>query len=446
MKIWLLNPYGPLPGEAWRETRYAMLGRVLARHGHEVIWWTAGFCHHSKMVRTEVPKDIAVEPNFTIRLVPTPPYRRHIGLARLRFEFLFALRVLRMATRAGDVRAIVCSDATMTLGLVARFLARKVHAVLVYDILDLWPEVFSGALPNWLRPRAKTVFAPLFALRNWNFRHATGVAAVCDDYLLPARSANPSFHEDQLLSVFWSTDLECFDAAQASPEEIPQIARQYGKNKSDIYAIYAGTLGLLYDIDPLLEAAKRLQTQMPELKLLVAGGGPRSADIKRFITNNNLNNLRLLGEMSFTDLIRLYQICDIGMCIYGPNSPVAMPIKIFDYLAAGLPVINSIGGFLERLVRDRNLGMQYRAGDSASLAGALCAMGSDIGALKRMSANARVARAEFDSKLQYGRFMHLLERLSGGSESHLRLFTNRDGGSEPGGHRESAPQLRSGVL
>ena len=96
MKIWLLNPYGPLPGEAWRETRYAMLGRVLARHGHEVIWWTAGFCHHSKMVRTEVPKDIAVEPNFTIRLVPTPPYRRHIGLARLRFEFLFALRVLRM--------------------------------------------------------------------------------------------------------------------------------------------------------------------------------------------------------------------------------------------------------------------------------------------------------------------------------------------------------------
>jgi glycosyltransferase involved in cell wall biosynthesis len=413
MKIWLLNPYGPLPGEAWRETRYAMLGRVLARHGHDVTWWTAGFCHHSKTLRTQLPKDIPVEPGFTIRLVPAPSYRRHVGLARLRFELLFALRVLRAAARAADVQAIVSSDVTMTLALVARYLAHKMDATLVYDIIDLSPEVFSGALPGWLRPRARAVFAPLFALRTWNFRHASGVTAVCDDYLLPAREANPSYREDQLMSVYWSTDLESFDRAQASPLEIPEIVRKYKKNESDVYAIYAGTLGVLYDIDPLLEAAKRLRDELPSLKILVVGGGPRAADIHHFISENRLENLRLLGEMSFTELIRLYQVCDIGLCLYGVDSPVAMPIKIFDYLAAGLPVINSIGGFLERLIREKNLGVQYRAGDGASLAAALRSMSSDIRTLKRMAENARIARAEFDSSLQYGRFANFLETLSG---------------------------------
>ena len=49
-----------------------------------------------------------------------------------------------------------------------------------------------------------------------------------------------------------------------------------------------GTLGLLYDIDPLLESAKQLQSKNPELKLLITGGGPRAVDINRFISKQQL--------------------------------------------------------------------------------------------------------------------------------------------------------------
>jgi glycosyltransferase involved in cell wall biosynthesis len=410
MKIWLCNPYGPLPGEAWREARYAMLGRALARHGHDVIWWTASFCHHSKTVRSHVSRDITVEPNFTIRLVPTPSYKLHVGLARLRFEFLFALRLYRMARISEAPEAIVSSDVTMALAPVAESLATRFDAHLVFDILDLSPEVFAGALPSWLRSYAKTVFWPLYALRDHHFKQASAVTAVCDDYLLPGRCANPLLPEDLMLTVYLGADLEAFRRSKADCSQIVKLTERFGKREDDVFAIYAGTLGVLYDIDALLGAAKLLHATS-NLKILIAGGGPRATDIREFIAQHALSNVLLVGEVGFTELVRLYQICDIGLSLYGVNSPVAMPIKVFDYLAAGLPVVNSIGGFLEKLLRERHIGVQYKAGDATALAAALHQMSSDIVVRRKMAENARNAATEFDSTLQYGRFAKLLEHL-----------------------------------
>jgi glycosyltransferase involved in cell wall biosynthesis len=413
MRIWLLNPYGPLPGEAWRETRYAMLGRSLARAGHQVIWWTAGFCHHSKTVRTLVPRQIEIEPNFTVNLVPTPSYRRHVGLARLRFEFLFAFRVYKASQAHDHPDVLVSSDVTMGLAQVAEVLARRFDAKLIYDILDLSPEVFAGALPSWLRRNEKALFRPLYALRRRHFRRASAVVAVCDEYLNPARQANPSFSSRQLMSVYLGIDLKTFHEAQAAPSEVAQLAREFGKRDQDVYAIYAGTLGVLYDIDALLGAAKLLHAGGAPLKILIAGAGPRADDIRRIVRQDSLDNVLMLGALSFEELVKLYQICDIGLSIYGVESPVAMPVKVFDYLAAGLPIVNSIGGFLESLLTQRQIGLQYLAGNSDSLALALTRITSDLPALRTMGQRARNAAAQFDSTLQYGNFTRFIEQLAG---------------------------------
>ena len=36
MNIWLINPYEPIPGEAWRDYRFTIIAETLARHGHQV--------------------------------------------------------------------------------------------------------------------------------------------------------------------------------------------------------------------------------------------------------------------------------------------------------------------------------------------------------------------------------------------------------------------------
>ena len=36
--IWLVNPYGPIPGEGWRAYRFNLLGEALAKAGYNVVW------------------------------------------------------------------------------------------------------------------------------------------------------------------------------------------------------------------------------------------------------------------------------------------------------------------------------------------------------------------------------------------------------------------------
>ena len=77
MTIWLLNPYGPIPGEGWREYRYTMIGEALAANGHTVVWWAANFSHHFKRFRSPSWQDRHVSPGFAIRLVPTSVVSRN---------------------------------------------------------------------------------------------------------------------------------------------------------------------------------------------------------------------------------------------------------------------------------------------------------------------------------------------------------------------------------
>jgi glycosyltransferase involved in cell wall biosynthesis len=415
MNVWLINPYGPLPGEAWRETRFAMMGRALAERGHKVVWWTANFCHHSKRLRSSGPSEVVVTPSFSIRLVPTCPYQKHIGIARLRFEALFALRLRAMASRLSAPQIIVSSDATMSTAWAATSLAQRFRAHLVFDVIDLCPEVFTCALPGWLRAHAQIIFAPLFSVRARNFRKACGIVAVCDDYLQPARDANVTLSDERMLSVAWGADLATFRAHQLSSQERQLLGNRFGKDRNEVFAIYAGTLGELYDIDALLQAAVLLQQAGSSVKILIAGGGPRAGAIKSLVHEKGLRNVLFMGEVGFTDLLRIYQVCDIGLCTYGVGSPVAMPIKLYDYLAAGLPVINSIRGPLEHLLRERRIGMQYAAGDADSLAATLMCLSGDHCLRQEMAQNALAQAEVFDTRIQYAGFAKLIETIVGTS-------------------------------
>ena len=80
MDVWLVNPYGPIPGEGWRDYRFTLVARALARRGHNVTWWTAAFSHQTKEFRSRDWASRSVDERFTIELVPTPSYSRNICL------------------------------------------------------------------------------------------------------------------------------------------------------------------------------------------------------------------------------------------------------------------------------------------------------------------------------------------------------------------------------
>ena len=159
MKVWLLNPYGQLPGEGWRDYRFTMIQRALADRGHVVTWWTAAFDHHTKTARAQTLTDRPVSDRATIRLVPVPTYAKNVSLRRLWFEVVFAWRVLRDGKKNGRPDVIVAADPPQPNGVAAVLLARHFRVPLVLDCLDLWPEAFD--CPRW-RVRRRVRFSQFF--------------------------------------------------------------------------------------------------------------------------------------------------------------------------------------------------------------------------------------------------------------------------------------------
>ncbi len=316
MNIWLLNPYGPIPGEGWRDYRFTLSGRELARRGHTVTWWTANFSHHFKRYRFEGWQDVNAAPGFTIRLVPTTSYTQNISLARVRFEVNYAWHIHQRANGLDGPDCIIGTDPSQIVGFLSVRLARRFHVPLILDLFDLWPELFVLAFPPALRALAPLVLAPLAWLRRHNLRRANAVTALCNTYLEMARRVAPNQHADTTLTIFNGIDVAAFRALLPDVGGAAALAAEMGKRAGEVWAIYAGSLGNNYDIMTLLEAAVDLAGRQSGIKILIAGDGPLRPRVLEFIDNHKSSTLTYLGTLDHVDLIKLYGICDIGICAY----------------------------------------------------------------------------------------------------------------------------------
>ena len=115
-KIWLVNPYGPIEGENWREYSFNQFGKHLSQNGFEVIWWTANFSHHFKKYRSESWRDVRVNDNFIIRLVPTNSYKKNIGFGRFRKDFMFGTNALKRFKTEDKHNLIIAAENPICIG------------------------------------------------------------------------------------------------------------------------------------------------------------------------------------------------------------------------------------------------------------------------------------------------------------------------------------------
>jgi glycosyltransferase involved in cell wall biosynthesis len=119
----------------------------------------------------------------------------------------------------------------------------------------------------------------------------------------------------------------------------------------------------------------------------------------------------LLPRQAYVNLLAR---CDLGLVCVKPESMVAVPYKACDYAAAGLAIVNSLPGELQRLIDEHAAGVAYTAGDAASLARAIAGFVTDPSRLTACRQGARrLAAAEFDRERTYPKFADWLETVSG---------------------------------
>jgi len=409
MRIWLINPYGPIPNESWRDYSFAIMADALVQAGHDVIWWTSNFSHHFKKYRSSGWADVRVKEHFKIRLVPTPSYKHNVSIRRFIRDAVFSYRTYVRGKELSSPDCIVYYESPLSFGYAGQKLAQFHGCPVVYDQMDLWPELIEKVFPQQLQSLVRLIFRPVYKNRKNVYARLDGAIGLAQSYLDVMLRDAPVLRSRPYTVIYNGIDVEAF-RAKLKKNSFPEGVLP-PKGEGEMWAVFAGSLGPSYDIPTLLKVAKKLQGSTSKLRIIVAGDGPLRPQVAQFVLENNHSRLHYTRQLAPEELIALYNICDIGLCAYSATSNVEMPDKIYDYTAAGLPVVNSLRGEVSKVISEKQLGLQYQPGDSHDLLEKLERLADDGAMRAQMAKNSFDAGMMYDRHLQYGKLVEIIEKI-----------------------------------
>lgn len=161
-------------------------------------------------------------------------------------------------------------------------------------------------------------------------------------------------------------------------------------------------------LEILIQAAAKLVSQHPDLRVLIVGGGPQRASLEQLIADLGLERtVTLLGPRS--DVADLLACCDIGIC---SSHREGTPLTILEYMDAGLPVVATRVGGIPEMIEDGVHGLLVEPRDPEGLALAVAKLLGDRRRAAEMGRRGRQRRrTEFDIDAMVRRVEKLYEDL-----------------------------------
>jgi len=396
-----VNPTGILMGQ---------LCEGLAAYGHEISVITA-FPHYEnfrvwdeyrgKLVQRGRYRDMDV-----IRLYVYAPGKKTMVNRLMSYVSYSALATVTgvLSRRAWDV--VLCPNGAFFSGLSAWVLDKLKSAPFIYNVQDLYPDVpiRAGQLRN---PYA---IAALRSMENFMYRkaaHVTVITSTMRENLLAKKVP------EQKLSVIANfVDTEFI---RPLPRE-NDFSREQGL--SDKFVIsYAGSLGYVYDVDTLLDAAALLREQH-DICFLIIGNGVAKGELEKKAEKLSLANVRFMPFQPRECLPWLRASSDVQVSLYRAGAANdSFSSKIYEIMASGRPLLAAAepDSEVERAVKSAGCGICISPGDAERLAESILTLYDDAALREQMGQRGRqYAETHHSKRVAVERYDQLLRQIANG--------------------------------
>lgn len=326
MKIWLLNHDAVSPDQPGG-TRHYDFARELVEKGHEVTVFAASFHYLSyEETRQYGALPYLIESINGVRFVwfKVRPYHGN-SAARLINMLDFMFKAMRYAPKLSLARPdVIVGSSVHLFAVYAAFrIAKRLNIPFVMEIRDIWPHTlvdlgFSRWHPLIILLKQMEVFL---------YTRAVKIISV-----LPGGIEHVEKYGISRENVEWipnGVDLARFPVSHA--------IREY----DGFVVSYAGAIGEANALETMVEAARRLCDDSSFL-FRIMGSGPERKKLESRCRELSLSNIEFIPPvpkdevplfLSESDVL-LFHLRDCSVFRFGISSN-----KLFDYLAAGRPVI-----------------------------------------------------------------------------------------------------------
>ncbi|MDR1070091.1 MAG: glycosyltransferase family 4 protein [Gracilibacteraceae bacterium] len=146
--------------------------------------------------------------------------------------------------------------------------------------------------------------------------------------------------------------------------------------------LYLGGLNRERGLEVMLEAMPLVRERFPRAECILAGPLDERDLHRRYRPLApwlERGGIRYLGRLPYAETPDLFRRAHIALVplLATLNYTKAIPVKLIEYMAAGLPVVGSDFGYIRRIVSETRCGLLARPGDPADLARRICALIAD---------------------------------------------------------------------
>jgi len=315
-----------------------------------------------------------------IRTTRVPLSPAQSGFAkRLQCYFSFLFSAIRYGPKLCQKPDLLFVESPpLFIGWAAQRLSRHWRCPYVFNVSDLWPEsavrmgVVKPGLLTWLAERLELSI----------YRQAAGVTGQSADIIESVRRRSPHVRTEIITN---GVDCALFGRSKAD-----EAARSLlGPGPGPVF-LYAGLFGLAQGLDQLLDVAKALPADVPGRVVLI-GEGPERRRLEKRIEAERIHRVKSVGPQPRERMPALLAASNAAVISLGMSIPGAVPSKIYEAMASGLPILLIADGEAARRVREADCGMTVLPGDINKATASFCELVRDPGLCRRLGDSGRAA-------------------------------------------------------
>jgi glycosyltransferase involved in cell wall biosynthesis len=227
---------------------------------------------------------------------------------------------------------------------VVYYLAKKLKAKLILDVVDLWPESFVSL---GLMSKRNPLLWFAYRAEKWMYKKADIILFSMEggiDYLNKKRwdlESGGSIDLNKVRYINNGVDLNDFNSNKFQYK----IDDEDVNNEALFKVIYLGSIRYANGVNIILDAAKYLQ-HLPNIKFLIYGNGPEREKLQKRINSENIQNVILKQEwVELKYVPYILTKSSINLLNYSKNSIFeygGSQSKLFQYMASGKPICSNI--------------------------------------------------------------------------------------------------------
>jgi len=375
MKVWYLSAYDQPGGQSTRTHDYS---RELVRRGHEVTFFTNGFCHFKHTEYLDVGEYWRVEMVDGIRVVwlKTRPYSGN-GRGRGLNMLDNVVRIFQASKVLGDKPDVILGPSVPILtGWAAARLARRYRVPFIFEVRDVWPDalVDIGGLS-----KRSPIYHAFRYIEKTLYRRAERIS-----------STLPHLSEHVAASGSDAAKIVCIPNGVDLTAYARDLAYDGGEGRQ-LVVMYLGGFGLDHDVLTIIRAAKLLQDEgSSTFHFVVIGGGVRKAEAEKKVRHYKLLNLELREPIPKSDIPEVQRGADILLAAITDSKSYRFGLnlnKLCAYFASARPILFS-GNPPNNPVQDSGAGLSVAAEDPLAM----------VAGLKELAARGAAVRIEMGER------------------------------------------------